>query len=761
MKNFNLHLQKTAVLLLCCFGLSLSAFAQNTGSITGSVTGQNGDKLIGVNIILRGTDGGTVTDTDGNFTLQNLAPRTYTLDVSYIGYESLTRKVTVTDRQPTRVDLRLSNAATSLSEIYVKGAALKAENSTITVDVVTIDQIRQLNPDQPLRLVEQVAGVDLTAFRQGGVADQFSIRGFGGGGHGGEAGVEADGISLNEAEGHSDGYADLNVLIPLNLQKLKVYKGPSSVLFGRFAQGGTLALETRKGGEYQEASISGGAFNTLNAQYVFGKPIAVGKNGKTIDSNLAFQLFQTDGYSENSEVLRGTVNGRLAYNLTDKTDIAVSMRGHRSNWNAAGYISETQFNDPERRDLQDSDGENDGGEKSFYSQRIDLNHTFTPNLRLLLFGYAVQQDFTRFAKFGFSPGGQSERFNNREVYSAGGSLNGSKRLGNIGVDWLAGAEYYSEATDRFRWASSDRVRGDLQQDRTFTVQSFSAYAQGELAVSRFFRPSLGLRYDVFNGNFTVRDPGTEVTRNDMNDLSHVSPKLGVRSTLAPGFDLRASASNGFSLPNSTVKYDSDLPLDPIQLWQYEVGASYNYRTWLTLDVAGFLINSSQEVVENPPGSAILINAGSTRRQGIESTISVTPSENLKFTGTYSYIETEIVDNPDASLEGKGLTGVPSTIATFSTDYVSAIGLGGRFSLRDVGSYFAAVDNSASYGGYTLADLMLFYQFDGETENAGRIFIEIRNLFDEEYSETVFALGDTLAFAPAPLRNISVGVNYRF
>ncbi len=736
-------------------------FGQNAGSITGSVESQEGELLEAVNVALENTTVGTVTDENGSFKLSNIKPGTYTLLFSSIGYKKSSKKVTVTAGKTVKVNMKLATDVTSLSEIYVKGESFKPENSTITVDVIKLDQIKMLNIEQPLRIIEQVAGVDLVAFRQGGVADQFSIRGFGGGGHAGEAEVQVDGISLNEAEGHSDGYADLNVLIPLNLSRVKVYKGPSSVLYGRFAQGGTLALETRKGGTYQDISISGGSFNTFDAQYAMGGGIKLGDSDKKIHTNLALQIFQTDGYAENAHFLKGNVAGRFAYDISDKTDIALSLRGHSSQWDAPGYISDEQFNDDDRRDQQDVNAENDGGEKQFYSQRLSLNHSFSDNLRLLLFGYAVQQDFTRFAKFGFDPGGQSERFNTRNVYATGGSLNGKSNLGNVGVDWIAGVEYYSEQTERFRWATMDRVRQQQTQDRLFTIQSISAYVQGEFNISPFFRPSVGVRYDTYLGDFEANDPGQVPTVETIDGLSNVAPKLGIRSTIARGLDLRVSVSNGFSLPNSTIKYDTGIDLGPVELWQYELGVNYRQSDWLEFDVAAFILNSSDEIVEIPPGSGDLVNAGSTQRTGVESKVTLTPVEGLSIAGTFSYIETEITDNPEENLEGNGLVGVPQTIGTFNISYATKIGLGGQFRFRDVGRYFISQDNLAEYEGYTVAHLALFYNFNRQSANQGRIFVEVQNLFNSKYAEAVFGSVDSRSLAPAPTRNFTVGVSYSF
>lgn len=499
----------------------------------------------------------------------------------------------------------------------------------------------------------------------------------------------------------------------------------------------------------------------MNAQFASGKEILLGDQERKLETNLAFQFFQSDGYAENSDNIRGNLTGRLGYQLTDKTDIALSLRGHRSEWDASGYISEARINDEALRNTQEVNAENDGGAKQFYSQKLDINHTFNDSLRLLVFGYAVQQEFTRFAKFGLEPGGQTERFNTREVYATGASLNGSNNIGPVAMDWIAGAEFYTEGTERMRWATSQRVRGDKILDRNFDVQTLSVYLQGEFKISRLLRPSIGLRYDKFFGSFNSNDPGQQSFSNEIDQLSNISPKLGLRSTIFEGLDVRLSASNGFSLPNSATKYEQDLDLDPVQLWQYELGAGYTGIDWLELDVAGYILNTSNEILESPPGSGDLVNVGETMRRGIETEAIIKPTPGWRMRGTFSYTETEVSTNPEENLVGKSLVNIPQTIATFDISYAFQNGFGSRFMIRDVGPYFTNADNSAGYDGYTVSNLTFFYNFKQFSASGGRIFLEVRNLFDAKYSETVFGDVGSQIFTPAPTRNLMAGLNYNF
>jgi len=756
----NLSMVKYILVCLFLFIFSIS-YAQQNASINGSVLDDSGIALESATVAIEGTTKGAVTDGDGAFMIANIPSGKYQLVVSSVGYETYRRSISLKAGEVATFAIQIKETDVQLSEIYIVGAALNPANRTVTVNEIDQSAIQTLNVDQPVRILEQIPGVDLAAYSQGGVADQFSIRGFGGGGHEGQAGVQIDGVSLNEAEGHSDGYADLNILIPLNLESVRVYKGPSSALYGRFAEGGTLAMETRKGGNYQNFSISGGSFNTLNAQYVLGKEIPLEKTDQKLLTNLGFQLFQSDGYADNSDQLRGNVTGRIGYLISDKTDVALSLRAHSSVWDAAGYISLEQVEDEDLRTQQAPNGENDGGEKEFYSQRIDINHTFNENLRMLVFGYAVQQDFTRFAKFGTAPGGQTERFNTRNVFAAGANLNGRSQLGTIGVDWIAGTEYYSESTDRNRWQTSNRVRGDLFLDRQFDVQTASLFGQGEFNFSKYLRASIGLRYDQYFGSFTNSDPDITPFSLDMSSLSNVSPKIGLRSTVAEGLDIRASVSQGFTLPNSTLKYEPDSNLDPSVLWQYELGGRYTGLKWLTVDVVGWTLNTTNEIFENPPGSGDFVNIGETARRGIESEVIITPVSGLNIRGTYSYTDTEIQNNPDQELEGKKIPNVPESIATFDVSYALQNGLGARVLFRDVGSYFTNSANTASYEGYSVTNLFLFYNFNHQSANQGRLFVEVRNVFNSIYSEVAFGGPGSQILTPAPTRNFMAGVTFNF
>jgi outer membrane receptor for Fe3+-dicitrate len=81
-----------------------------------------------------------------------------------------------------------------LEDITVKGESVPVAT---TVNVVGAEEFEDLRLDRPIDILEEIPGIEVGNYDQGGVANVFSIRGFGGAGHGGDAAVYIDGIPLN------------------------------------------------------------------------------------------------------------------------------------------------------------------------------------------------------------------------------------------------------------------------------------------------------------------------------------------------------------------------------------------------------------------------------------------------------------------------------------------------------------------------------------------------------------------------------------
>jgi len=155
--NIITNLKKTVLTLLVSF-ISVAVYAQ-TGKISGTVTDKKtGETLIGVSIKVKGTTKGVSTDVDGKYILSALANGKYTLEFSYIGYQSKeVSEIEVKSPNLTSLNVILNEAGgQNLGEVVVK-ASFKQEsvnslyaqqkNSALISDGVSSDQIKK-SPDR-------------------------------------------------------------------------------------------------------------------------------------------------------------------------------------------------------------------------------------------------------------------------------------------------------------------------------------------------------------------------------------------------------------------------------------------------------------------------------------------------------------------------------------------------------------------------------------------------------------------------------------
>lgn len=98
-----------------------AAFAQ--GSVGGTITdAKTGEAIIGANVVIAGTTTGTATDIEGKFLLTNLAAGTYTLQVSYVTYKTITiPDVVIENAKRLTIDASLNEESTELGEVVVRG----------------------------------------------------------------------------------------------------------------------------------------------------------------------------------------------------------------------------------------------------------------------------------------------------------------------------------------------------------------------------------------------------------------------------------------------------------------------------------------------------------------------------------------------------------------------------------------------------------------------------------------------------------------
>ncbi|MEY2924905.1 MAG: hypothetical protein RLZZ337_1453, partial [Bacteroidota bacterium] len=119
-------------LLFLLFTITYLAVAQGNGTIRGKITdSKTGEALLGVTVRLEGVSLGAISDELGEYTIANIPPKTYNIEASYIGYESVTRfNIVVRSEGNPDLNFQLSESASSLGEVVVKSNPFQKLSAT-------------------------------------------------------------------------------------------------------------------------------------------------------------------------------------------------------------------------------------------------------------------------------------------------------------------------------------------------------------------------------------------------------------------------------------------------------------------------------------------------------------------------------------------------------------------------------------------------------------------------------------------------------
>jgi iron complex outermembrane receptor protein len=230
-------------------------------TITGKVVSDQGETLPGVSIVLKGTNSGTATDANGNYSL--VAPDgTGTLIFSFIGYT--TEEVQINNR--TVIDMTLLPDIKSLQEVVVTALGIKREQKALgyAVSTVTSEQLtRSGNTNFASALYGKAAGVKITTAPGGASsAVNVQIRGVNSLGYNQQPLYVVDGIVIrndnqngpaganngnywDDQRIRGNGILDIN---PADIETLSVLSGASATaLYGSDATNGVIIITTKKG----------------------------------------------------------------------------------------------------------------------------------------------------------------------------------------------------------------------------------------------------------------------------------------------------------------------------------------------------------------------------------------------------------------------------------------------------------------------------------------------------------------------------------
>ncbi|MFN6088326.1 MAG: carboxypeptidase-like regulatory domain-containing protein [Cyclobacteriaceae bacterium] len=249
-------------LLLCfSFVFVLSAWAQER-VITGRVSSsEDGSALPGVNVIVKGTTSGSVTDSDGKYSL-SVPNSGGSLVFSFIGLK--TAEIEIGDR--TVVDVQLGLDITQLSEVVVTAGGVEQNKRALGYAIQTVnanDLIESRQTNLLNAINSKSAGVSVVSSAgTPGASAQIRIRGGSSISRSNDPLFVIDGIPVDNSSTNNGvaGVNESNRLIDINpndVESMTILKGPAAtVQYGIRGSNGVVIVTTKKGKNKQKATIT-------------------------------------------------------------------------------------------------------------------------------------------------------------------------------------------------------------------------------------------------------------------------------------------------------------------------------------------------------------------------------------------------------------------------------------------------------------------------------------------------------------------------
>lgn len=220
--------------LTMCFLLTIASVMAQERTVSGTVTDETGSTMPGVNILLKGTSSGTVTDGDGNFKI-SIPNDQAVLVISFVGYS--TSEVVVGSRSV--VNIQLASDVQTLTELVVTGYSVdKRRELTGSVSTVKAKELTIAPTGNVEQMLQgRVAGVTVITNGQPGTTSQIRVRGFGAFG-GNNPLYIVDGVPTE----------NVNFINPDDIEGVTVLKDAAAAsIYGARAASGVIIYTTKKG----------------------------------------------------------------------------------------------------------------------------------------------------------------------------------------------------------------------------------------------------------------------------------------------------------------------------------------------------------------------------------------------------------------------------------------------------------------------------------------------------------------------------------
>lgn len=782
--------------------------------IYGVVTGENGEPLIGANIVIQDTYAGTATNADGLYRL-HVEEGDYVIRVSHMGYETIFTEVVV--RGETRLDITLSPLSYLAEEVIVSATRAHSKVPVAYSDMDRMEiESRDYGQDIPYIISltpsfvassDAGTGIGYTSFRIRG-SDMNRIN------------ITVNGIPLNDPESHGVWWVNMPDLSS-SVDNIQIQRGVGTSSHGAAAFGASINLQTSTLNKepYGEIDASAGSFNS------FRNTVKVGSG--MINDRFSFDArmskISSDGYIERADAdLKSFFLSGAMYNEKSLLKINV-FSGKEVTYQAWDGVPSHML-DSNRRYNGIGSYTNEEGETVYYDNETDnyqqdhfhlfFSQELFPELNLNTalhytrgYGFYEQYKADRwFSSYGLEDpvvGGEtisrsdmirrkildndfygltySLKYSGRSYdFTLGGALN--QYLGDH-YGHIIWAEYANHIPKNYEWYFNDGRKND-----------FNVFGKLDYRLSDKINLYGDIQYRVINYSIDgIDDDLRDISRN--HEYNFLNPRAGVFYEFSDRQNIYLSYAVAHREPNRSNFKDArpgEVPT-PERLGDLEAG--YNLRRKnFNFNANLFYMHYKDQLVLtgqiNDVGAPVMTNVPKSYRRGIELIAGLKLFSQLEIAVNMSFSEnrivnfTEYVDNWDywddpeneplqivRNLGNTELSFSPPVIAGSEIDWTPAEGLTVNFSSKFVDRQF--IDNTANrermLDPYFFSDLRFNYILKSTWFGEFAINLMVANIFNAKFETNAWIYrynyqGEEQymdGFFPQAGRHFFSGVSFRF
>ena len=707
-------MKKSAVTL---FVLLFAAFNLNAQMrISGTVRdAETGEQLAGATVMIDGTQAGTTADVNGYFELTAPAKGDVSVKASYVGYDTKVKQVNL------NADIRL-NFELYRREIVTDQVVVTASRSRQAIgDIpgrVSLLSARTIaaTPSESIDdIFRQVSGIYVD--RSSGIITSsvtVNVRGITSNEQGRVLAL-VDGMPVNKSDGGTVNWNRINVE---DVERVEIFKGPGSSIYGNNAMGGVINIITKQNASPGYNAFANAEYGTLNT---FGQRAGISGRVKELNG-LTFRLSgfnrTSDGYNSTREAYRDQfsvasnlkesgIDAKLGYDFSPNTNLLFNFNFYDDKRGQGTFVKTDNYMK----------------QKNTYG--VLAFNAGWGNAKLTAGAFYQKENYLRVSeKYKTNSAGALTSYDRYNVDAArvdlGGNANITMPLAS--TEFTAGIEIKQGSIDG----------SDIYQTSTDVVTNrgkmlfLAAFVQDSYNITGAFTLSAGVRADYikfFDGEFVLTNPTSTTSFMNVvsgpiagNNWTKITPKLTAQYRFAQNLKAYAAYSQGFraaTLDDLTrpglirLGFKNANPsLKPEQIDNYEIGFNYDLDKQLFVMPSFYYmegndfmyyINTGTTINVSGKNRPIIIKDNITRVRFIGADIDVKYfiSANLYATANYTYTNSKILNytgNP--ALEGKQLTYTPAHLANFGITYLNTL-VNGTLLIHYQGKQFTQDDNSTT------------------------------------------------------------------